>query len=411
MPPEKRRRNGDFMDFRKLPIRNLVRRPGRTAALVLLVLLLSFTMFGGALTLLSIRGGTKSLEGRLGADIIVVPSEMASKVNLDNVLLMGTTGSYYMKADILDQIRAVEGVEKASAQLFMASLRASCCSVAVQVIGFDPEEDFTVQPWITRSFKRGLGDMEVLVGSRVSTEVGGNIRIYEKDCRVAGRLESTGTQMDTAVYATIDTVRTLIKAAEDLGHDLKLPGDPSELVSAVYVKVSDGASADNAAGYINGHIRRTEAIRTKNMLTDVSDSMAGVSFVMTILIAAVWLLVFFLILIAFLMILRERKKEFASLRVLGASSGMLSGMVFRETAIISFTGGLAGIALACLIVFPFSALIEKMLDLPFLRPAAGTIAGLAVGTLVMCMITGIIASAWSAYKLGHVDVSMILREE
>ena len=74
------------MDFRKLPIRNLVRRPGRTAALVLLVLLLSFTMFGGALTLLSIRGGTKSLEGRLGADIIVVPSEMASKVNLDNVL-------------------------------------------------------------------------------------------------------------------------------------------------------------------------------------------------------------------------------------------------------------------------------------------------------------------------------------
>ena len=156
------------MDFRKLPIRNLVRRPGRTAALVLLVLLLSFTMFGGALTLLSIRGGTKSLEGRLGADIIVVPSEMASKVNLDNVLLMGTTGSYYMKADILDQIRAVEGVEKASAQLFMASLRASCCSVAVQVIGFDPEEDFTVQPWITRSVKRALGDIEDLIGSRAS---------------------------------------------------------------------------------------------------------------------------------------------------------------------------------------------------------------------------------------------------
>ena len=213
------------------------------------------------------------------------------------------------------------------------------------------------------------------------------------------------------IYATIDTVRTLIKAAEDLGHDLKLPGDPSELVSAVYVKVSDGASADNAAGYINGHIRRTEAIRTKNMLTDVSDSMAGVSFVMTILIAAVWLLVFFLILIAFLMILRERKKEFASLRVLGASSGMLSGMVFRETAIICLAGGIAGIALACLIVFPFSALIENMLDLPFLRPSAGTIAGLGLGTLLLSMVTGIIASAWSAYRLGHVDVSTILREE
>ena len=59
----------------------------------------------------------------------------------------------------------------------------------IQIIGFDPEADFTVQPWVTRSFKRGLGDMEVLVGSRVGTDVGGSIRIYEKDCTVAGRLE------------------------------------------------------------------------------------------------------------------------------------------------------------------------------------------------------------------------------
>ena len=148
------------MEFRKLPLRNLIRRPGRTAALMVLVVILSFTMFGGAFTLLSLRSGTKSLEGRLGADVIVVPSAMASKVNLDNILLMGTTGSYYMKQDILDQVCAVEGVEKASGQLYMASLKASCCSVAVQIIGFDPQEDFTVWPWVTKSFRQDLGDMQ-----------------------------------------------------------------------------------------------------------------------------------------------------------------------------------------------------------------------------------------------------------
>ncbi len=399
------------MDLRKLPLRNLVRSPGRTTGLVLLVALLSFTMFGGALTLMSLQNGTKSLEGRLGADVIVVPGTMASKVNLDNILLMGTTGSYYMSQEILDRVREVEGVEKASAQLYMASLRASCCSVAVQIIGFDPQEDFTVKPWITKSYKRDLGEMEVLVGCKVNADTGEYIRIYEQDCLVVGRLESTGTKMDTAVYATADTVRLLLQAASDLGHDLNLPGDPDEIISVVYVKVEDGMDAEKVSGYVNGHIRKVEAIRTKNMLTDVSDGMAGAASVMTVMIAAIWILVFLLILVAFIMILRERKKEFASLRVLGASSGMLSAMVFKETVLLCLGGGVTGIALACLIVFPFSGLIEAMLDLPFLRPSAGTICGLAAGTLILTLITGMIASAWSAYKLGHVDVSTILREE
>ena len=399
------------MEFRKLPVRNLVRRPGRTTTLVLLVAILSFTMFAGALTLLSLRNGTKSLEGRLGADVIVVPSSMASKVNLDNILLTGTTGSYYMKQEILDKVRETDGVEKATAQLYMASLKASCCSVAVQVIGFDPEEDFTVWPWITKSFKRDLGSMEVLVGSKVSSDVGETIRMYEQDCLIVGRLEDTGTKMDTAVYATIDTVRVLLQAAADLGHDLGLPGDPAQIISAVYVKVQDGADVEKTAAYMNSHIRKTEAVPMKNMLTDVSDGMAGVSAIMSVLIAAVWVLVFLLILAAFIMILRERKKEFASLRVLGASTGMLSGMVFMETVLIGLMGGVLGIAFACLIVFPFSALIETVLDLPFLRPSVGAIFAVGAGTLILTMITGLLASAWSAYKLGHVDVSTILREE
>jgi len=34
------------------------------------------------------------------------------------------------------------------------------CSIKIQVIGIDPDLDFTVQPWIARSLTRGLGDME-----------------------------------------------------------------------------------------------------------------------------------------------------------------------------------------------------------------------------------------------------------
>ena len=58
--------------------KNLVRKPGRTTALVLLTALLALFVFGGSLIILSLRGGLSSLENRLGADVIVVPSTAPS---------------------------------------------------------------------------------------------------------------------------------------------------------------------------------------------------------------------------------------------------------------------------------------------------------------------------------------------
>ena len=61
-----------------LATRNLVRKPGRTAALVLLTAFLAMSVFGGTIVVSSLRKGLESMENRLGADIIVVPAEAES---------------------------------------------------------------------------------------------------------------------------------------------------------------------------------------------------------------------------------------------------------------------------------------------------------------------------------------------
>ena len=305
------------MKFRKLPFRNLTKKPGRTAMLTVLVMILSFAMFAGAATIFSFRNGMKSLEARLGADVIVVPVSAKSKVNLDEMLLQGTVGYFYMDSDVLEKVREIDGVEKASAQTFLATLRADCCSIPVQVIGIDPDTDFTVQPWIAQSYGKPLETYDLIVGSKVGTEIGSTLRIYQQDCQVVGRLDSTGTGMDTAVYTTMDTMHLLLEAAQGLGHDLKITGDPDEVISAVYIKVKDDSSAVSVNNYINVHIRKVESVQTKNMLTTVSDGMAGASSAMTILIGGIWVLTFLLIIAAFCMIIRERRLEFAVLRMLG----------------------------------------------------------------------------------------------
>ncbi|MBR3274735.1 MAG: FtsX-like permease family protein [Clostridia bacterium] len=393
-----------------MPLKNLTRRPGRTAALVLLTAFLALSVFGGSVVVRSLRSGLDSLEARLGADIIVMPATAESKVSFKNMLLQGTTGAFYMDGSVLDRVREVEGVAVAAPQTFLASLKADCCAVKVQVIGIDPEVDFTVKPWIDRSTTRALGDMDVAVGCDVTADVGEDLRIYDLNTHVVAKLAETGTGLDTAVYCTMDTMRTLLAAAEAKGVTHKITSETDDLISAVYVKVAEGYDVGAVNNALNGHVRKATAVRSRSMFTDVSDSLTGISRTVSLLIGAVWALAFIILLIAFGMMANERRREFAVLRLLGASRGMLARLMLVESALCSLAGGLIGVGAAAVAVFPFATLIETRLGLPYLTPPAGTILALAAGTVLATLLVGALSSAWSAWRLSRTDVGITLRE-
>ena len=391
-------------------VKNLVRKPGRTVALLLLTALLALSVFGGSVVILSLRGGLTSLENRLGADVIVVPSSAKSKTNLEQMLLQGTTGYFYMDREKLDKVRQTAGVAEASPQLFLASLRASCCSVPVQVIGFDQETDFTVRPWVAESCSRTLSDKELAVGCRVSAGVGESIRIYGVNCPVVARLAETGTGLDTAVYCSQETLQMLLDAARDLGHDLKISGSSADVISAVYIKVRDGVDPQKVADDINIHIRNVEAVSTKGMQTGVSDSLKAASGTITWLIAVLWILALVILFIVFAMMVRERRRELAVYRLLGMSRKMLSSMILKEAFLCSLAGALCGVLLGAALVFPFTTLIEQSLKLPYLTPAVGTILLCAALAVAVTVTAGSVASLRTARKLSRVDPGTTLRE-
>lgn len=392
-------------------LRNLTQKPGRTAALVLLTALLAMSLFAGTMVVSSLRRGLGSMENRLGADIIVVPAEAESKSSMKNMLLQGTIGAFYMDASALEKARETEGVEKASAQIFLSSMKADCCSVKVQIIGFDPENDFVVQPWIQESFNRPLEDMEVVVGCKVGTDVGSTFRIYDRNCRVAARLAATGTGLDTAVYCNMNTIHTLLEAAEEKGVSHKITsGSDADVVSAVYVKVLPGADVGLVNNRLNGHIRKATAVRTAGMMSEVADSLGGVSGTIALLIAAVWVLALVILFIAFAMMVNERRRELAVYRLLGMSRKKCSAMVRKEAFLCSLAGGLCGVALGAALVFPFTTLIEHSLKLPYLAPSAGTVLLCTALAVLVTAAAGSVASMYAAMRLGKVDPGTTLRE-
>ena len=399
------------MDLKKLPIANLLRRPGRTVLLVVLVALLSFTAFGGSLVVGSLRNGLASLEARMGADIIVAPKTAASQVDLAKIMVEGVPGSFYMDKSYLDKIAARDGVEKVSPQYYLATAKAGCCSFPVQIIGIDPDTDFTIQPWIARSYADGLGYLDVVAGCNISGAPGDVIRFYGMDCRIVSKLDETGTSLDNAVFATAETVQRLIEGSVEQGISVLAENNPADVISTVQVKVANGYNVGNVVDDINLHVRGVKAEPARSMISGVADSMAGVSGVVGILSAVICVLALVMLVIVFLMMGRARTREFAVLRVIGASRRALAGVVMKEALVISAIGALAGIVLAAAIVLGFSGALEGALGLPFLLPQVGSMALTAVAVLVLAMVAGSAASVASALRLSKVDTGCILREE
>ncbi len=395
---------------RQLARRNLSRRPVRTAALILLAAFLSFSVFAGSMIVLSLQNGLESYESRLGADIVVVPYEARSHGTLESILLQGIPGYFYMDETYLDQVRAISGVESASPQFYLASASAGCCSVAVQIIGFDPDTDFSIQPWIRESYSRDLGDGDVIVGSGITVPKNRTLRFYNQDCRVVASLDQTGTGLDTAVYANMNTIQALMAGSQAEGFDYFGGADPQRTISSIMVKVKDGCSIESVANDINIHVRHVEATQAKTMVSSIAGGLTNVSRIIGGLTAMIWALAIVILILAFVMISHERTREFAILRVMGASQRMLSGLLRWEAAFISLVGAVLGVAVGALVVFPFSSLIRGKLDLPYLMPGSGVVLGLLVGSVVLAVAAGSLTSAISAYRISRIDTGLILRE-
>ncbi len=393
----------------RIYLTNIKNKPLRSFALCFISFLLSFAVLSGSFMIFSLKNGFSSLEDRLGADIMVVPYEATTKANLSGIVLQGNTGYFYMDEKYYDKIKSLDGIGNISAQFYLASLSSSCCSIPVEIIGIEPESDFTVQPWILKSYGKDLEKMDIVVGNDLNAFVGDTLTFYDMDCSVVAKLDKTGTSMDTTVYTSEETIKELISSS--VGKKMNLYDvDPDNVVSCVLIKVAEGYTVDEVLNDINLHVRKVVAVKTDDMITDVQMSLKGTSSVIGILIVALWVLCAVIMIISFAMITNERKREFAIMRVIGASRKKLLSLVMKEAGILIGIGGLLGALLGLLIMVPFRTLIEDLMGLPFLMPGAGSLVGIFVGSFLLSVSAGAISAGISAVRLSRIDAGTVLRE-
>jgi len=214
----------------------------------------------------------------------------------------------------------------------------------------------------------------------------------------------------TAVYANINTIREMLESSTKQGFRY-YDGDPERAISSVMIKVADGYGIEDVTNDINVHVRKVEATQAKSMVSSIAGGLTNVSRVITALVVAIWVLALAILMVAFAMIANERTKEFAVLRVIGASEAMLKRLLRTESVLVSGAGAVCGVTLAALVVFPFSGLIQQSLDLPYLLPSAGVIAALLAGSVLLSLLSGVLTAGLSARRLTKSETGLILRED
>ncbi|EIK82429.1 ABC transporter permease [Gardnerella sp. KA00603] len=395
--------------LKRLPLENLKRKPLRTAALLVAAACLSAIFFGGSLISMNLAQGLNSMRARMGADIMVIPNGTHTKA--EALLTNGGSSTFYFTNNIEDLVRRSPGVQKASAQTYISSLSAGCCAEKLQIIGFDPDSDFVIGPWIYSQHKKTLHKGEMIAGANVLVSYKNTVRLFGHQWPVVAQLAKTGTSIDNSVFVRRESVPQVVEYSTKV-HHTAIPKEYAEkAISAVLVKVRKGYSAKQVAQ----NIKKTTGLSSIGIvfpggITATTQANLGVfTRSLTFIIAACWIVGLLVLIVVFATSLNERKKEFASLRILGFTRKMLLGVATRESAILGFVGGVIGVASASLIIFPYSSLISSQLQLPYLEVTALPVIALMAVSIVLSLLSVVAASALTTWRIAMRETYLTLR--
>ena len=388
-------------------IRNIRKRPYRSFGLMLAAVIGSYALFVGLALKASLNNDIGRMQERMGADLMIVPE--SSEIKARNILLTGEPEFFYMDVSVAKAVADIDGVECATSQFYFTSLSSDCCSTRVQLIAFDPDTDFVINPWIDERVTSDVAGGSVIIGSEVTPLSNGKVKFYGSEYTVAGKLGETATGLDHSVFMTRDTMHEILNDARDKGYQFLNPEDDASWVSTVLIRVNGDADITEVEKEIYKNAEGIKFIETDKLISDVTVKLGSVENIINITLTVLLVFSFLTMILFFSVIFHERKKEFAVLRILGTSSRRICLFSLTEGITIGAAGGIAGLILGILTVFPFNHYIENSLDVPYLMPSTLAVILYGLAGVLVTTIFGSVSSFLSTLSLAHAETYYTMR--
>jgi len=391
-----------------LAVRNLRRKFVRTFVLLLIVAVVTGTLFGATVFISGMRNALKIGTYRLGADILVVPEKNEEQAK--TALLAGEPTSFYMDKEIFNKVKAVEGVKKASPQLFIKPASFTCCyTVDAFLIAFDPETDFTITPWLEKKLKKPLVGNEVIAGRGMPIIVGDSLPFFGTLFEVVGTMDMTGMKFfDQSIFMTTAAAYSMAENSKTKSIQ-PLDLDRSK-ISAVLVQVGENYTPGRVAIKIEHDVDGVKAIASDEVINAVRKQLGGLLAGILAISSVLWILALMMMGFAFYMIVNERQREIGLLRAMGGKKQHIFKLIISEALVISLIGGLIGLVIGAALLFSFKNFILSSLRLPYLLPSVKVLIELVSGAIIFSAVTGLLASLMPAISASRMEPYEAIRK-
>lgn len=359
------------LSLRRVPLMNIRAHPIRSLVILILALAQAACVFGGFVLVGAMRSELSLAERRLGADLVVYPTTCLNQVEKKRLLMLGTPVDCHQPRSALARMSSNEDIAAVSYQLYVSEMLTD--GSTRWVVGFQPESDFVLGPWMREGEGTSLPRGSVVVGAAVPGADGQTLSVFGHERPIGAHLLATGSELDDAVFVSMDTLTDMIADARAAGEDIDASLDPSTQYSAAFVRASDSDAIESVTNWINLYVRKVSAVRSSEALVGAASSIRAHRGVAIGVLGVTWLVLLGALVIVQVSLMNERMQELAVWRSIGASRSIMSRVMLGESAVLHAAGALAGVCLAA-ITLPFvgdGSLVEVLAAPATSLPLAG----------------------------------------
>jgi putative ABC transport system permease protein len=419
----------------KISLAGIRRKAFRSVLLGACVALVVGVFFSYMVLDYGIGSSIRTTARRLGADLVVVPK--GRRQAAEAALLSGGPTMFYLHENILPGLRKLPEVERASPQVFLEPHPdLVCCTVEnIMVVAFDPDQDFTINPWIQYYIKKDLTDDEMIIGNLVKKYPGQTLKIYGKRFNIIANLDTTGIGFfDYSAFITMKAARKLVKEIRredveteirrrqiigdlEISHMLSSPDKkvmpireiPPDGVSAIFIKAAKGASVAELSKKIEAAFRGVSVINIRQAGFSVKKDLTSTVRAFLLPVGIIVSMATAILAVIFGMTVNERQREIGLLRALGAARSDVFWLIVYEAAAITSAGGVFGMISGGALVFYFRNTIMAELGLLYIWPSPWAVFFILASAAFISPAIGAGAALYPAVRASRMEPYMAIR--
>ncbi|WP_036285120.1 FtsX-like permease family protein [Methylocystis sp. ATCC 49242] len=412
----------------RLASQNVARRLLRSVFLGLAIMIAVGVGFSGAILGWSLRDGIVTSFSRMGADLGIVPQ--GTLVNLTSTLLTVQPTELELDTQLGEALHQIPGVAKVAPQRLV---EAGVEGRAIRLIAYDPDADFTVEPWLPQGQRRSLAPTGLLVGERVTQKPGEALSVCGRTLTIDGRLGHTGVgPVDESYFLTFAGLEQLIDAARQMRPDGApaphetgdshhhhhmgaecLPDLAPGRVSAFLLQLAPGASLEQARFAI-GQIPAIKVVSGNPIFTAARQSLGTLVWGAGAFAALLLMALLFVVSLLFSAIVQERYREIGMLRAMGARPRQIITLTLLEALLITGIGGVAGVVFGISLIFLAARSLGfyfTSLGVPFEGPPDGFIIGAGAASLCFGLMLGLIGALLASRQAMRLEPARMIQME